>query len=154
MYTKILVPLDGSKLAECVLPTVQWFAKVSHVQEILFMRVVEPLHVRDNLEKHFGPDERLRLEQDEINSAKTYCDSITVQFKDIGILISSSTPVGKPAETIIDYIKKDKDLDLIIMATHGRSGVGQLLHGSTADRVVHDTTVPVLLVTPQTHAPE
>ena len=66
----------------------------------------------------------------------------------------SDLTTTKPADKIIDYMKNDKELDLVIMATHGRSGMGQLLHGSTADRVVHEATVPVLLVTAHTHAPE
>lgn len=148
MYTKILVPLGGSKLAECVLPTVRWFAKVSHVEEIVILRVVESLHVRDNLERQFSPDERRHLEQDTLKSSKSYVEQIAGQLNDTGIPIKQEIIMGKPSETITKYVKEDKDIDLIIMATHGRSGVGRLIQGSTADHVLHDATVPVLLVTP------
>lgn len=154
MYTKILVPMDGSEIAECVLPTVVWFAKVSNVREIVILRVVEPLHLRDDLERHFDPDERSHIEQDQINMARSYCEQICEQFKNKEITIKAEILTGKPAETITDYVAKEKEIDLIIMATHGRSGVGRLLHGSTADQVVHDAIVPVLLVTPHDRKPK
>ena len=72
MYTKILVPLDGSELAECVLPYVRWFAKVSNAKEIVFIRVVEPLHLRDDLENQFDPKERQRIERDCMRIAESY----------------------------------------------------------------------------------
>lgn len=154
MYTKILVPMDGSELAECVLPYVRWFAKVSNVKEIVLIRVVEPLHVRDNLERQFDPDERHHIEQDGINMAKSYCEDIRNRLKDCGITIKAEVLTGKPAEAITDYIAKDKETDLIIMATHGHSGVKRWVRGSTADRVLSTSTVPVLFVRPQLHPPE
>ncbi len=154
MYTKILVPLDGSELAECVLPYVEWFAKVSNVREIVFIRIVEPLHVRDNLERQFDPDERHHIEQDGINMARSYCDQVTSQCNLSDITVKSEVLTGKPAEVIADYLAKDKEIDLIIMATHGDSGFRRWVRGSTVDRILSASTVPVLLVRPQFHPPK
>ena len=148
MYTKILVPMDGSKIAECVLPTVEWFARVSNVREIVIVRVVEPLHMRADLERHLDPDERRHLEEDGRKLAEAYCEEISSKLKNKKVTITGKILTGKPAEAITEYVAKDKEIDLIIMATHGRSGVGKLIHGSTTDRVIHDAVVPVLLVTP------
>jgi nucleotide-binding universal stress UspA family protein len=154
MYTKILVPMDGSEITECVLPTVEWFSRVSNVKEIVFLRVVEPFHVRDNLDRQFDPDERLHIEKDSQKIAQEYCDEIATRFKSKKYKATGKALVGKPAETITKYAADDKEIDLIIMATHGRSGVGKLLHGSTADKVIHEAVVPVLLVTPHGRKPE
>ena len=154
MYTKILVPMDGSKIAECVLPTVEWFAKVSNVKEIVITRVVEPLHVRDELERQFDPDERKHIEKDTQRIAETYCEEIVGKLKLNKAKATVKILTGKPAEAITKHVAKDKAIDLIIMATHGRSEVGKLLHGSTADQVLHDAVVPILLVTPHDRKPE
>ena len=154
MYTKILVPMDGSETAERVLPTVEWFIRVSNVKEIVIARVVEPLHVRDNLELQFDPDERKHIENDSKKLAKTYCDEIVKRLKTKKATITAKILEGKPAEAITKYVAEDKEVDLIIMATHSRTGVGKLLRGSTADEVMHDAEVPVLLVTPHDRKPE
>ncbi len=155
MYTKILVPMDGSEIAECVVPTVEWFAKVSNVKEIVILRVIEPLHLRNNLERHFSLQERRHLEQDELNIAKSYCVEISARLNvKKSTRVKPEALVGKPAETITEYVSIEKEIDLIIMATHGRSGVGRLLHGSTADKVLHDAIVPVLMVTPHDRNPK
>ena len=154
MYTKILVPMDGSETAERVLPTVEWFIRVSNVKEIVIVRVVEPLHVRDDLERQFDPDERKHIENDTKKLAGAYCDEIVKRLKNKKATITGKILEGKTAKAITEYVDKDKDVNLIIMATHSRSGVGKLLHGSTADEVIHDAVVPVLLVTPHDRKPE
>jgi nucleotide-binding universal stress UspA family protein len=153
MYTKILVPMDGSEIAERVLPTVEWFAKVSKVKEIVIVRVVEPLQMRDDLELHLDPDEKKRIKKDSYQLAEAYCEEITARLKSKKVKYTGKILEGKTAKAIIDYITKDKDIDLIIMATHARSEFGKLLHGSVTDDVVHDAVVPVLLVTPHGREP-
>jgi nucleotide-binding universal stress UspA family protein len=154
MYTKILVPMDGSEIAECVLPTVEWFAKVSNVKEIIIVRVVEPLHMRDDLELHFVPEQRETIEKDIKKIAEDYCEEVRSKLKSNKASVTAKVIMGKPAEVITKLVAKDKEIDLIIMATHGRSGVGRLLHGSTADRIIHDAVVPIMLVTPHDRKPE
>lgn len=154
MYTKILVPMDGSEIAECVLPTVEWFARVSNVKEIVITRVVEPLHMRDDLELHVIPEQREQIEKDIKKMAEDYCEEIRSKLKSHKATVTGKVLVGKPAEAITELAAKDKEIDLIIMATHGRSGMGRLFYGSTADRIIHNAVVPILLVTPRGRKPD
>jgi len=154
MYTKILVPMDGSEIAECVLPILEWFVRVSNVKEIVIIRVVEPMHMRDDIEKHIPPDERKHIEEDSRELAEAYCKKIISRLKNNEVTKTATVLTGKPARAITEYVTKDKEIDLIIMATHGRSGVGRLLHGSTADQIIHDAVVPIMLVTPHDRKPD
>ena len=153
MYTKILVTLDGSKLAECVLPYVRWFVKVSDVNEIVFFRVVEPFHLPGGIESTIIPEEREHIEQDAVKLAKKYLNKIAGRFRNGKIKIKSIVMIGKPAMVVADYIAKS-DVDLIIMATHGFSGIHRWVRGSVADEIVHVALVPVFLVKPQDRPPD
>jgi len=153
MYTKILVPLDGSEFAECVLPYVQWFAKVSNVDEIVFLRVVEPLHMYGGLESTVLPKERQHLEHDSTELATNYLDQIAGQFKTDKFTVRPVVASGKPGDYIPEYVAKN-DVDLIIMATHGFSGIHRWVRGSIADRILHASSAPVFLVTPKDKPPE
>jgi len=153
MYTKILVPLDGSKLAESVLPYVKWFIKVSDVNEIVFLRVVEPFHVAGGIETTIIPEEREHIEQDAVKLAKKYLNNIAGRFRDGSIKITSIVMIGKPARVVADYVAKS-DVDLIIMATHGFSGIHRWVRGSVADEIIHAALAPVFLVKPQDRPPD
>jgi nucleotide-binding universal stress UspA family protein len=154
MYTKILVPLDGSELAEVVLPYVKWFIGVcDRVNEIVFLRVVEPFRVAGGLEAHAMPEDKDRIERDAAVLARKYLNKIAARFKDSRIRINQVVLVGKPAKTIAGYVGKS-DVDLIIMATHGFSGVHRWVRGSVADEIVHAARAPVFLVTPRDKPPD
>jgi nucleotide-binding universal stress UspA family protein len=153
MYTKILVPLDGSKLAESVLPYVKWFIKVSDVNEIIFLRAVEPFHVPGGIEGVIIPEEREHIEQDAIKLAKKYLDKIARRFKDGKLKIQSTVMIGKPAVVIAEYVARS-DIDLIIMATHGFSGIHRWVRGSVADEIIHAALVPVFLIKPEDRPPD
>lgn len=153
MYTKILVPLDGSELAECVLPYVKWFNSVSDVNEIVFLRVIEPLHMTGGLESQVPPEEREHIQDDAAKLAEEYLQKISAQFQDGKIKISHTVLTGKPAKTIAGYVSRS-DVDLIIMATHGFSGVHRMVSGSVADEVLHAAMVPVFMVKPEDKPPE
>jgi nucleotide-binding universal stress UspA family protein len=153
MYTKILVPLDGSELAECVLPYVKWFIQVSDVIEIIFLRAVEPFRIAGGLEAQVMPEDKENIEQDAAGLAAKYLDKIAAQFKDSRIKIKRVVTIGKPAKTIAGYVGKS-DVDLIIMATHGFSGIHHWIRGSVADEIVHAARVPVFLVTTRDRPPD
>jgi nucleotide-binding universal stress UspA family protein len=153
MYTKILVPLDGSELAESALPYVKWFIRVSKVNEIIFLRVVEPFHVAGGLEAQVLPEDKENIEHDAAGLARKYLNKIAAQFKDSRIEVHRVVEMGKPAQTIAEYVGHS-DVDLIIMATHGRSGIHRWVRGSVADEIVHAARVPVFLVTPANRPPD
>jgi len=139
MYSKILVPLDGSQLAECVLPHVQALAGVPGNVEVTFLYVVPPLDapmVKAAYKK--------KIEDESMAAAQSYLKKLTSKaaFKAHS---SGQVLVGKPAETIVKYAASQK-MDLVVMATHGRSGIGHWVYGSVAEKVVHAAKVPIWLV--------
>jgi len=153
MYTKILVPLDGSELAESALPYVKWFIEVSDVNEIVFLRVVEPFHMAGGLEAQVMPEDKNLIEQDATVLARKYLNRIAGRFKNSRIKINRVVNVGKPAKAIAEYVSKS-DVDLIIMASHGLSGVHRWVRGSIADEIIHAARAPVFLVTPRDRPPD
>lgn len=145
MYRHIMVPLDGSKLAECVLPHVEAIASGCDVGKVTLVRVVEPLHLHGGIESGFSPEERQRLENDSIDVARKYLDQLVQRLKDIGITAQSEVLHGHVIDELTDYADKN-GVDLIIIATHGRSGVSRWVWGSIADRILRSAGVPVLMV--------
>lgn len=145
MYFNIMVPLDGSELAECVIPHVQTIASGCNVSNVTFVHVIEPLHLHGGLESSFSPEERKRLEEDSVSISREHLGKLTKQLEDKGIAVKSEVLYGKVIDQLADYADAN-GVDLIIMATHGRSGISQWAFGSVADRIIRSAKVPVLLV--------
>ena len=146
MYKKILVPLDGSELAECVLPHVQSIAKGCGVQSVVFIRAVEPFHVPSGGEGGGFRDEDIkRINSDNKADAERYLSQVSSEAKYDGVKVRWEVISGKPAESIAEYATKNA-VDLIIIATHGRSGVSRWVWGSVADRLLHSARAAVLMV--------
>jgi len=141
MYNRILVPMDGSKTAECSLEHVVSIARGCNVPEVLLLFVVEPVPV----ERYRGPSEDWEAL---MARGKESLAKIEKELVAEGVAAKSVTLEGKPAETIIDYAAKN-NIDLIIMSTHGRSGPSRWAFGSVSDRVVRSSTVPVLIAVPK-----
>ena len=153
MYTRILVPRDGSEVAESALPYLKWFIKVSNVNEIVFLRVVEPFHVPGGIEGTIISEERTRIEQDAAKLATEYLEKLASQFKTGKIKVRTKVLAGKPSRVVADFVAKS-NTDLIIMATHGFSGIHRLVRGSVTDEILHAALVPVFIVKPQDKPPD
>ncbi len=146
MYNRILVPLDGSKLAECVLPHVESIARGCGAREVIFMRVVEPFHLQSGGDGFSMSDKDInRINSENKTDAENYLGRLTSQTKYEGVNVRSEVIIGRPMETIAEYATK-KDVDLITIATHGRSGISRWVWGSVADRILRSACVPVLMV--------
>jgi len=146
MYKKILVPLDGSELAECVLPHADSIAKGCGVQDVVFLRVVEPFHIPSgSYGTGLSEEDIIRIDSDNKASAENYISQLVSQKKFNGAIIHSEIISGKAPEGIADYATKN-NIDLIIIATHGRSGISHWVWGSVADRVLRSACVPVLMI--------
>ena len=153
MYKKIMVPLDGSELAECVLPHVESLAKGCGASDVVFMRVVEPAFYPASAEYASGGSRReeeeaatwQRYDQQHKTEAKQYLDDITKRGNYGKVAVKAEVVTGKAAETIAEYAEK-KGVDLIVIATHGRSGVSRWVFGSVADKVMRSACVPVMMV--------
>ncbi len=148
MYKKILVPLDGSELSETSLEHAKAIATRFAVPEMILMRVVEPLSTLAVAElAGAGADWLSTAEQMSETEANEYLAKLEEKLKQEGIPAKSVMIRGRAAEAILDYTIKNK-VDLIVMSTHGRSGITRWVLGSIADKVLSRTPVPILLVSP------
>lgn len=155
MYKKILVPLDGSGLSECVLEHVKAVATGCRVPEVDLFFVITPSPVPWQAEEEGGAPEglgprRLTAEGEKRAEAwgKNYLGKIEKDLKAAGVAAKSVLVRGKfPEEEILNYASKN-NVDLIIMATHGRSGPARWAFGSTSERVIRLATVPIMVVRP------
>jgi nucleotide-binding universal stress UspA family protein len=146
MYKKILVPLDGSDLAECVLPHVESIASGCHVQDVVFLRVVEPFTTSTSaLGPTFTEQDRQNINSLNRADAEKYLSQMVKRIKYGGVTVQSEVVIGRAADSIAEYADKN-GADLIIIATHGRSGISRWVWGSVADRVLCSASVPVLMV--------
>ena len=138
MFNKILVPLDGSEVAECALDHAKVVAGTPG--EVTLLYVIEPLQVPLSSE-----DYKRNIEADAAKSAKEYLKRTAAKLKRSGGAVKTEVVFGKPSQTIVSYAAAN-GTSLIVMATHGRSGVQRWFLGSVADAVLHSAAVPVLLV--------
>jgi nucleotide-binding universal stress UspA family protein len=141
MYKRVLVPLDGSEASESILPQVISVAKPSNAIVVLFQahESLEP-HVREVM----GEDIAQKLDTVTREDTQAYLDKIAGDLAAQGIRSETFLAKGKPAEAIIQYATTHA-IDLIIMATHGRSGISRWAFGSVAEKVLRQSPVPVLL---------
>jgi nucleotide-binding universal stress UspA family protein len=154
--SSILVPLDGSALAEQVLPYVRYLATIRNAQ-IQLLRVIsdadkEALLAHEDvlLARGRGPAltrqaRERRVWQRLTAHAKSYLAAQATQLSAVGLAVAAKVCTGHPAEMIMQ-MAAECGSDLIVMATHGYSGVTRWLLGSVADKVVQAASVPVLLV--------
>lgn len=140
MYKKILVPLDGSELAECVLPHVETITNGCGISEVVFVRVYEPLRGVDQ-DYIFTEDDK----QKNVEIVTKYLDAVKSKVKYDNAIVSSTVLVGRAPEGIADYANKN-DFDLIIIATHGHSGLSRWVWGGVADRILRSASIPVLMI--------
>ena len=133
---KILVPLDGSRLAEVALPEAFDFGRRGAT--VVLLRVVEP--------KRLPAADPLETEVTAVREAEGYLASIATRATLAGVpTVETSVWYGTVAESIIDAAHV-REVDLIVMSSHGRSGLGRLVLGSVAETVLRGTTTPILLL--------
>jgi nucleotide-binding universal stress UspA family protein len=172
MYSKILVPLDGSELAECSLKHVKDIASGCHIPEVILLSVVEPAELaippfwgtvagtqtRLEGDKSRGTTAvidygKMRSEQQAARDKKQaeyagdYLAKVAEKLKKEGLNISTCVVFGKPAESIINYTS-DNGVDFIVMASHGRGGNARWDFGKVTDGVIRGSNVPVLIASP------
>jgi len=162
MYKKILVPLDGSKLAECALPHAEQLAKGCEAAKIILVSVTERVQ---GYVAGGGPTESLLLSGGGFGShiqpptqramsatfgkkekqADRYLSKIAERLQSGGIKVHTEVLFWPPAEAIASYAAQN-GADIIVMSSHGRSGVSRWAHGSVAGKVLKASCVPVLMV--------
>jgi len=144
MKPKILVPLDGSKLAERAVEQAEKIAKALGHEVILFQVIRNPLASTPEV----GPETEERATLDTIDTANAYLKSIASGLESKGIKTRVEVGEGPPYAGILGLAHRE-DVDFIIMSTHGRTGLTRALMGSVAEKVVYTTKRPVMLVKPE-----
>ena len=146
MYVKIMVPLDGSELAECVFPHLETIAKGCGVKNVILVRAVEPFYVPQYVYASVvSAISSKEVDAENKAQAKKYLDGVVSRLNLNGAQIKTDVIMGKPADVLADYATKNK-VDLIVIATHGRSGVSRWVWGSVADRILRSACIPVFMV--------
>lgn len=143
MYTKILVPLDGSTLAEKVLPHAQALAKAEGA-ELVLLRI--PLPPSPEFFAR-NPGLGVSIIEDAEIETETYLQKEVSELQKQGAHVTSMISEGPVPDTII-AVAENIHADLIAMSTHGRTGIQRMLLGSVADKVVNLSPIPVMLIHP------
>lgn len=142
-FRRLLLPLDGSDTGEAAVPFAEELARKTNAR-ILLLSVMMPAYRITAAQDYPGVDlEPIMKAQRE--SAENYLRDVEVKLKQKGITVSAETMVGSAAETILDFAK-EKQVDLIAMSTHGRSGFGRWILGSVTDKVVRASEIPVMVM--------
>ena len=149
MYRKIMVPLDGSQLAECALPHVEAITTGCKTANVVFVRVVEPIQLPARLpaqgELGFQDKDRRQIDEQRKKTAEAYLEKI-IQKAALGETVPGYEVLeGSVAETLATWAEQN-DVDLVIIASHGRSGVSRWVMGSVADRILRSVCVPVMMI--------
>jgi nucleotide-binding universal stress UspA family protein len=140
VYTRFLVPLDGSHLAEAVLPSVERLAAACSARVVL-------LHI---LERHARPEVHGQPHLTSASDANVYLAQVADRMRSEGIEVDTHThdaPEGDVARSIVQHAE-EAGADLIVLCTHGGGRMREFLFGSIAQQVLNRGTVPVLLVRP------
>jgi nucleotide-binding universal stress UspA family protein len=137
MYQTILVPVENRETDKTILGHIRSLARLTHGRLIL-------VHVADGwAARNF---ERFQLrESEEMKQDREYLEALSVELGAEGFEVKTVLAMGDPATEIIKLARAES-IDLIAMTTHGHRLMGDLLHGSTADKVRHEVDVPVLLL--------
>ncbi len=149
MFSRVMVPLDGSKVGEAALPVIEHLvdklAPGTKV-EVILIGVITMLRHWVVVGEASAPvsysEEELRLIKERVGD---YLNRTGESLKKKGVTISTIVSSGNAADEILKAAEEAK-VDLIAMSTHGRSGLRRLAFGSITDKVLHRSHVPVLMV--------
>lgn len=141
MYKKILVPLDGSELAERALVEAEQLARMFGSEIILFEVVpFMPIYGSPELVTPLIVDEKQR------ESVEAYLAKLSGELKQKGFNVSAMVKTGQQVALEIIEFAKERGADLIIMCTHGRSGITRWVLGSVTLKVLTRAETPILLI--------
>ena len=135
MYKTILVTLDGTPTDRAIIEHVKQLAKLAQSRVVL-------LHVADGwAARTYGPD----AVSPEITEDTAYLKRVRAEFQSAGIPAEAELAYGDPVKEIVKWVEQ-KGCDLVAMSTHGHRFLADIFLGTTASRVQHSISVPVLLL--------
>jgi nucleotide-binding universal stress UspA family protein len=135
LYDTILVTLDGTPTDRAIVEHVKQLAELAQSHLVL-------LHVADGwAARTYGPD----AVSPEISEDTAYLERVRSEFQSVGIPAEAELAYGEPAKEIVKWVQQ-KGCDLVAMSTHGHRFLADIFLGTTASRVQHSVSVPVLLL--------
>ena len=138
MYKKIIIPLDNSVTDETILAHIRKLAQLTHAKLIL-------VHVADGFAARLQ-DQLNLADSEEIKDDQAYLDRVCADLQKDGFRARAILVQGKePADGILS-VAQDEGCDLIAMATHGHHFIGDVILGSVADKLRHNTDIPILMI--------
>jgi nucleotide-binding universal stress UspA family protein len=137
VYRKILITVENSRTDQAILDHVEPLAKKLG-SEVLLVHVADGWAARQFDGLNLAESEEMRID-------RAYLESVRQRFADAGITAATELVWGEPADEIVKVAERS-GADLIAMSTHGHRFLGDLIYGSTADKVRHTVGVPVLLL--------
>ncbi|MDA0265033.1 MAG: universal stress protein [Chloroflexi bacterium] len=154
MFSRILVPLDGSRLsAKCLLYATEIAGRFD--SEIILLRAVPPIALASSIGFAGASADVLGTQalmegatnevEDQLNRVRRYLNGKRRELERRGINASTHAEAADAGHSILNAVKQHR-IDLIIMASHGRSGLKRALLGSVSDEIVRDAGVPVLVI--------
>jgi nucleotide-binding universal stress UspA family protein len=141
MYKRVLIPLDGSRLAEGILPFILQIAGPLDL-EVVLVSVMQPIAPQaiEGTAQFTVDDVAARL-----NEAREYLAPVAADLRQRGVRVTTDARYGWPVTQIV-AAAREADASLIAMTTHGRSGFGRLLCGSVAEALLRQAEIPVLMM--------
>lgn len=151
MFKKILVCLDGSRLAEQILPYAREEAIRFQSKLVLLQVVPEPIAFSPGIPGGaplpIQTDIMIEGAKEELNSAKKYLEKLAAPLRKKGMRVETVAIPGTAGEAILNYANTNS-VNLITIATHGRGGLQRAVFGSVADYVLRESGLPVLVIRP------
>ncbi len=141
MFKRFLVPLDGSQLAESILPAVFSLAGCFHGEVLLFHAIEQDARTKVHGERHLSDP----------NEAKTYLSQVAMRFERPGVLIDSHVHTVRQADvarSVIEHIA-EYQVDLVALCAHGRRDLRDAIIGNIAQQVIARGSTPVLFIRPE-----
>ena len=142
---RIVVPFDGSDLARAAIPVAIDFAKGTGT-ELTLIQVVNPaafVPPASPMDPSFSPEVYVKVMDEVETEAESAIRQATAEIAEHGVTAKFELLKGSPAQVLIEHTRPD---DLIVMTSHGRSGLKRLIMGSVAGRLVREGHAPVVLV--------
>jgi len=137
MYRKILVALENDKADASLLPHVAELAKIVGAELVL-------VHVADGwAARNF--DQLKLAESEEIRADRAFLENTACELREKGLRVQTQLAMGNPPQEILK-VATALACDLIAMTSHGHKLIGDLIHGSTIEKVRHNTKIPLLVV--------
>ena len=142
MYSRIIVPLDGSEFSETALP----YARAIAGSLTIPVELVEAFDVLPPAARHRQSAEAgRRMLADAERTSRDYLGRIQADLRSAGLVAVATTLPGPPARALVDWLVREPEA-LVVMSTHGRGGIARWAIGSVADKVLHSIPNPMLLI--------